>query len=236
MGSDVRRRHFHFFSCACDLTLVPLGESLIHIFTVHRIFTGAGRSGSEICWIMRLAGDRELIQIVDAAMAEAARKSGAWLVCRPGCFSCCLGPFAISQLDAIRLRQGLAELESIDPQRSDRVRARAREAVARISEAFPEDPVAGALADDYSDEDPCPALDIETGNCDLYSSRPITCRTFGPPVRTGSESVGVCELCFEGASDEEIAACEVEVDPGGLEEELLREMDGGTTLVAFALA
>ena len=58
-------------------------------------------------------GDRAFIQIVDAALAEAARKSGAWLVCRPGCCECCIGPFAITQLDAKRLRTGLAELEAM---------------------------------------------------------------------------------------------------------------------------
>ena len=56
-----------------------------------------------------VASDRELIQIVDAAMAEAARLGGAWLVCRPGCAECCLGPFPITQLDARRLREGLAD-------------------------------------------------------------------------------------------------------------------------------
>ena len=40
-------------------------------------------------------GDRELVQIVDAAMAEAARRSGSWLVCRLGCTQCCIGPFPI---------------------------------------------------------------------------------------------------------------------------------------------
>jgi len=75
------------------------------------------------------------------------------------------------------------------------------------------------------------------GTCDLYAARPLTCRTFGPPVRCGEEAVGVCELCFHGASDDEIAACEVEVDPEDLEGELLREIDAeGRTLVAFALA
>ena len=54
-------------------------------------------------------------------------------------------------------------------------------------------------------------------------------------MRYGSDAVGVCELCFHGASDEEIAACRVEVDPG-LEYEL-EESTGvrGETLVAFAL-
>jgi hypothetical protein len=59
-------------------------------------------------------------------------------------------------------------------------------------------------------------------------------------VRCGSDSVGVCELCFHGASDAEIAACEVESDPDGLEFRLLKELEQttgarGETIVAFAL-
>jgi Fe-S-cluster containining protein len=185
-------------------------------------------------------GDRELIQIVDAAMAEAARKSGAWLVCRPGCYSCCLGLFPISQLDAARLQRGLAELATSDPARAIRVQERARDQSERISRDFPGASIQALLDSDRYDEEPCPALDPEAGTCDLYGSRPITCRTFGPPVRCGSESVGVCELCFDGASDQEIAACEVEVDPDDVESELVgevEEMTGerGNTIVALAL-
>ncbi|MGA2590380.1 MAG: YkgJ family cysteine cluster protein, partial [Bryobacteraceae bacterium] len=157
-----------------------------------------------------MRGDDALIQIVDRALAETARKSGPWLLCRPGCAECCMGEFAITQLDANRLRRGLAELEAREPERAARVRQRAREAIARH-------PV-------FADEEPCAALDPETGTCDLYAARPITCRTFGPPARVGSEAVGVCELCFQGASDAEIAACEVEFDPEGLESELLDKL------------
>src|ERR1700680_2028104 len=49
--------------------------------------------------------DFELVQIVDRALAEAARRSGSWLFCRPGCTQCCYGPFEISQLEAYRLRK-----------------------------------------------------------------------------------------------------------------------------------
>lgn len=140
----------------------------------------------------------DLIQIVDAALAESARKAGAWLVCRPGCWECCVGPFPISALDAQRLREGLAELQTNDPARAARVRERAREWV-------------------DSDEEPCPALDRETGTCDLYAARPLTCRTFGPPVRCESGGLAVCELCFDGASAEEIEACVVELDVASLD-------------------
>ena len=185
--------------------------------------------------------DRDLIQIVDAAMAEAARKSGAWLACRPGCYECCIGPFAITQLDAMRLRAGLADLDARDPERAAEVRRRAQESVERMRRENPADPLGNALERDAVAEDElCPALDPATGTCDLYAARPITCRTFGPAVRFGAESIAVCELCYRGASNAEIAACEVAVDPENLEAELLQQMESagqaGETVVAFALA
>src|ERR1700675_2965314 len=94
--------------------------------------------------------DQQLIQIVDSALTEAARRSGEWLVCRPGCTQCCIGAFPINQLDALRLRQGLADLEVREPQRAERVRERAREAVTRLSKDFPGEPVTGIL--DEGDE------------------------------------------------------------------------------------
>lgn len=188
-----------------------------------------------------MRSDADLIQIVDAAMVEAARVSGAWLACRPGCFQCCIGPFAITQLDAIRLRAGLTDLEALDPARAARVRERAQASVERMRREYPTDPLGNALhCDDTAEDEPCPALDPATGTCDLYAARPITCRTFGPAVRFGAESVAVCELCYQGASETEIAACEVAVDPENLEAELLRQLDcssqTGETVVAFALA
>jgi len=201
----------------------------------------------------RPAEDQALIQIVDAALADAASRSGDWLACRPGCTQCCIGVFAINALDAARLQEGLAHLERAEPERAKRVRQRARDSAARLSAEFPGNAKTGVLAAevlkrgskaerrfaDFANDEACPALDRETGLCDLYSSRPMTCRTFGPPVRA-QDGLGVCELCFEGASDEEIAACEMIVDPDDLESQLLISMKNGRgsdeqTLVAFAL-
>jgi len=194
------------------------------------------------------AGDGALIQIVDAALADASRRSGEWLVCRPGCTQCCVGVFAINQLDAVRLHQGLADLERDDPRRALRVRKRARASVQRLSADFPGDASTGVLDEgpeaeerfaEFANDEPCPALDPKTGLCDLYEARPMTCRTFGPPVQSG-EGLGVCELCFKGASDEEIAACEMVVDPDDRESKLLAKLERtngprGQTLVAFCL-
>jgi Fe-S-cluster containining protein len=193
--------------------------------------------------------DQKLIQIVDAALADATRRSGAWLACRLGCTQCCVGVFSINQLDALRLRRGLADLEQHAPERAARVRQRARESVARLSPDFPGDRITGILHEseaaeqqfaDFANDEPCPALDPQTGSCELYESRPMTCRVFGPPVRS-EDGLGVCELCFQGASEEEIAACEMQPDPEDLESRLLAQLEKnsgthGNTIIAFCLA
>jgi|YelNatPaOPRAMG01_1025707.scaffolds.fasta_scaffold00955_16 Fe-S-cluster containining protein len=189
-------------------------------------------------------GDRRLLAQIAEAMAEAARRSGAWLACRPGCTQCCIGPFAITALDAWRLRRGLAELEMTDPDRAKRVRERAASYVEAMAPFYPGDPVSGELQDEDAlpasmDSVACPALDPDTGLCDLYDARPITCRTFGPVTRVGEEDFGACELCYQGVSDEEKIRCAVEVDPEGLECALLATLAeggaGGMTIVAYAL-
>ena len=196
----------------------------------------------------RRASDQALIQIVDSAWAETERKSGEWLVCRPGCTQCCVGVFAINQLDAVRLRKGLANLETRAPERAAGIRERAGEAMLRLAEAFPGDPTTGVLEEgheaeqrfaDFANDEICPALDRESGKCELYESRPMTCRVFGPPVRSEG-GLAVCELCFQGASDKEIAACEMKPDPDDLEAALLQKLEKttgthGNTIVAFAL-
>ncbi|MGA2038664.1 MAG: YkgJ family cysteine cluster protein [Bryobacteraceae bacterium] len=185
-----------------------------------------------------MADSTKLVQIVDLAVAEAAGKAGAWLKCRPGCSECCLGAFEISTLDAERLRHGLAELEIRDPARAARVRARAIEAAIRLRRDYPGDTANRVLAEAADDDEPCPVLDPATGTCDLYQWRPLTCRTFGPAIRSGG-GVGVCELCFPGATEEEIAACAVELDVDALEMPFLQQLAGeeilSPTLVALAL-
>lgn len=193
--------------------------------------------------------DRELVQIVDAAFADAAQRSGKWLACRVGCTQCCIGVFPINELDAARLREGMKLLQAEDPQRAATVRQRAIQTIERLQPDFPGDIATGILSDDpvaeeafaeFANDEPCPALDPETGACDVYSHRPMTCRVFGPPLRT-EEGLGHCELCFQGASVEEVARCEMIRDPEDLETSLIEELhkkapQGGDTLVCFVLA
>jgi Fe-S-cluster containining protein len=194
-------------------------------------------------------GDSELVQIMDAALADAARRAGEWLVCRPGCTQCCYGAFAINALDAARLQAGMAVLRENEPTLAAEIERRARSWIDEHGGSFPGDRATGRLGEtdaeqeqfeEFANQAACPALDPSTGRCDVYAWRPMTCRVFGPPVRveagTGEgHALGCCELCFIGASKAEIAACEMPV-PHDLEAQLLNEIgQDGDTVVAFAL-
>jgi Fe-S-cluster containining protein len=196
--------------------------------------------------------DAELVQIVDAALADAARRAGSFLTCRIGCTQCCHGAFAINALDVARLRAGMDHLRFTSPVLAAAIEERARAWLAEFGADFPGNRGTGALGtsptdqerfEDFANDAPCPALDPATGHCDVYAWRPMTCRVFGPPVRVvgkdGAEGLGHCELCFIGATPEQVAACEMPV-PHELESELLSEVDAEVgsnveTIVAFAL-
>jgi Fe-S-cluster containining protein len=188
-----------------------------------------------------------LFPILDRALASATERSGHWLACRPGCHQCCVGVFAISQLDAEQLREGLATAPADVAQR---IRTRAADSRARLFAEFPGDPATGLLFTqphheeafaDFANDEPCPVLDPDTGTCDLYAHRPVQCRTFGPPVRDEEDHLTVCELCFVDAPADEVAGCEMDQSWRPLEDELIAAAEQrtslhGPTIVAFALA
>ena len=187
----------------------------------------------------------ELVQIVDAALADAASRSGDWLVCKPGCAQCCSGVFVISALDADRLRQGLA---TANPLVSARVQQRVSSSRAKLDSWFPGDVATGVLHDEdeavelfeeFAHDEVCPVLDPLSGTCDLYASRPILCRTFGPPVLNEDEGLAVCELCFHGATEQQTAACEMYTSWRPLQDEAEQTYEAahpgaGRTMVAWA--
>jgi len=196
----------------------------------------------------------DLIQIVDAALASAAARSGHHLVCKPGCSQCCIGVFPIAYEDAARLREGLRILEQADPAKAGRISARVAESLTRLTPLFPGDSTTGVLTEDYEDSflftdasegslgdnEPCPVLDPATGTCDLYEHRPIVCRTFGPPMRTADGNLATCELCYIHASTQEIEASELDPNIPALEQQSNEAFNAshnthGETIVAYAL-
>jgi len=195
------------------------------------------------------ANPNDLIQIVTVALASTTQRSGAHLVCKPRCYQCCIGVFPISHEDAHRLREGLILLEQTDPQKSTRIKQRVADSLTRLDPWFPGNITTGILNEDYeaailfeefANDEPCPVLDLEHGTCDLYESRPILCRTFGPPMRTEEDNLATCELCFIHATTEEIAACQLDPTIPAQEVDSNEAFNAahnlhGQTLIAYAL-
>jgi Fe-S-cluster containining protein len=203
------------------------------------------------------AKDQELVQIVDAALADASRRAGDWLVCRVGCTQCCHGAFAINELDALRLQAGMDALRVAEPEIASQIERRSQAWIEVHGADYPGDLKTGKLGEseadrerfeEFANEAACPALDPATGRCDVYAWRPMTCRVFGPPVRmesgmgaadadeasTDVAALGHCELCFHGASEDQVKECEMTV-PHEREGSLLDEVGKtGETVVAFA--
>ena len=191
------------------------------------------------------SGDSFLVQIMDSALAEAAARAGDRLVCRLGCTQCCHGAFVVSPLDALRLHAGMETLRATEPALAAEIAHRAGMWVVEHGAEFPGDVETGLLGnsaeererfESFANAAACPALDPATGGCDVYAWRPMTCRVFGPPIRMGDGAELVhCELNFVGASEDEVAACEMPL-AYDLEAELLEEIPSkDETVVAFAL-
>jgi len=191
------------------------------------------------------SGDSFLVQIMDSALADAAARAGDRLVCRLGCTQCCHGAFVVSPLDALRLHAGMEKLRATEPALAAEIAHRAGMWVVEHGAEFPGDVETGLLGnsaeererfESFANAAACPALDPATGGCDVYAWRPMTCRVFGPPIRMGDgAALAHCELNFVGASEDEVAACEMPL-AYDLEAELLEEIPSkDETVVAFAL-
>lgn len=143
-------------------------ESRSRAYLINRLETGVGAADAE--W-----------------RKAAARTRPGDLLCREGCFGCCLGSFEISLPEALVLGAAVSALP--EPPRT-RVRERAARLVIRGAASFPGDPVAGVLDPGRSEEQDaayfdalehvaCPLLELPSGRCAVYASRPVTCRTYG---------------------------------------------------------
>lgn len=185
----------------------------------------------------------------DELLSSAADRAGRHLVCTPGCTACCIGIFDITALDADRLRRGLRQLLGVDPRAAQALVETARLQWSRLEPHFPGDSAKGVLEDDQRvrealfgsfSELPCALLDA-SGRCRLYAHRPLSCRSYGMPVRLGEVVLEPCPLNFTTAGPTEVEASTMVLDPDDLEGALLEAMSRGgkpaaDTIVCAALA
>jgi Fe-S-cluster containining protein len=129
------------------------------------------------------------------------------VVCRKGCYDCCLGLFDISLLDVYYLRQGFNQLPKSVQQK---VVHRAKKILNDIQK-IQQNLNPPYFLNEFSDEDidslcdkfaeiRCPMLS-EQNQCLVYNERPMTCRLHGLPLIDVNEGVYFdqwCERNFQG--------------------------------------
>ena len=145
---------------------------------------------------------KRVLQEADAFFGTVIADQPQNLQCGKGCSLCCYGLFEIGSGDVPVIAEGLARLH---PARRAKIVRRAQEIIdssshPNLRECSPEEKEAFF---DRTASVACPALS-DAGECQIYESRPLVCRTFGLPLRQGPQYIGdVCELNFNAASDEE---------------------------------
>ncbi len=168
--------------------------------------------------------------------------------CRATCSACCHGLFDVSAADAELLAQAV---DALSPERAAALRARASAQLAACRERLPQwgpphdvealdEDVFDALCERLA-QAPCPALGAD-GACEVYESRPATCRMTGLAMDGGAAGTleNVCPIAERFPRYAALAP--VPFDLLGFEREALRcERDASargyvSTTVAGALA
>lgn len=155
------------------------------------------------CSVAAVSDDyKSILDRADAFFDSVTKDQPENLQCGRGCSLCCYGLFEIGSGDVPIIADGLARLH---PARRAKIIRTAREMIASTSHPNLRecDPTEKGAFFDRTSSLACPALS-ESGECQIYESRPLVCRTFGLPLRQGDTFIGdICELNFTAASDAE---------------------------------
>ena len=149
-------------------------------------------------------GDDSYKQILDRADAffrSVATSQPQNLQCGRGCSLCCYGLFEVGSGDVPVIAEGL---EKLHPARRKKIIRKAVDVIA--ASAHPNlrecSPIEKEQFFDRTASVACPNLS-DRGECMIYDSRPLVCRTFGLPLRENDRYIGdVCELNFTEAAAE----------------------------------
>ena len=145
---------------------------------------------------------KRILDHADEFFRSVAESQPQNLQCGRGCSLCCYGLFEIGSGDVPVIADGLARLH---PARRRKI---IRNAIAIIAESRHPDlrsssPIEKEKFFDRTASVACPALS-EAGECMIYESRPLVCRTFGLPLRDRERYIGdVCELNFNDATTQQ---------------------------------
>jgi Fe-S-cluster containining protein len=137
---------------------------------------------------------RQLVEQVDAAFDKIQTAFEDCVSCKVGCADCCYALFDLSLVEALYIKNKFDSNVSSDELRS-KIIERANEAdrkIYRLKRQAHKDQQAGKSVDEIFDwmsaqRVRCPLLNAND-QCDLYESRPITCRLYGVPTVIGDQA------------------------------------------------
>ncbi|MCX7920128.1 MAG: YkgJ family cysteine cluster protein [bacterium] len=155
----------------------------------------------------------KLLSQVDRWFAAVQKRYPKDVVCKKGCYDCCLGLFDISLLDAYYLQQGFSQLPK---SMQKKVINRAEKILIEVQKVQPNltspyyltelsDADIDCICNTFA-ETRCPLLS-DRNQCLVYPYRPMTCRLHGIPlidVKHGIYFDQWCELNFVGRKAESL--------------------------------
>jgi Fe-S-cluster containining protein len=128
-----------------------------------------------------------LVKQVDAVFERVQQEFSACVVCEVGCADCCHALFDLTLIEAMFIKSQFDKLISGDQRKKIVERANVadrkvyklkRAASKALNDGKPENEI---LEDMAAQRVRCPLLD-DQNKCELYASRPITCRLYGIPT------------------------------------------------------
>jgi Fe-S-cluster containining protein len=114
----------------------------------------------------------QLRRRVDAHFEAAVARTPSGFACREGCWACCRPRFSVFEIEAVAIREALAQIADEDPALRERIREQGRDA----------------------ELGHC-ALLVE-GRCSVYEQRPMICRSHGLAVVTEDGVEDHCALNY----------------------------------------
>ena len=136
---------------------------------------------------------KALVDQVDAVFEKVQQEYSECVVCKVGCADCCHALFDLTLIEAMFIK---SQFDKLIPKESrEEIIKRANEADRKVyklkrsaSKAFQEGKSEREILEDMAlQRVRCPLLDGDD-KCELYQSRPITCRLYGIPTVIGDKA------------------------------------------------
>lgn len=134
-----------------------------------------------------------LVKQVEAVFDKVQQEYSYCVVCKVGCADCCHALFDLTLIEAMFIKRQFdkiipAELRSEILERANKADRKVYQLKRKASKEYHDGKSENEILDDMARQRiRCPLLDSEN-KCELYESRPITCRLYGIPTVIGDKA------------------------------------------------